>query len=126
MVAGAISELVGDAKMSANPGVSGNGPFHGMSEEVGQAASLVDLSARRAVEHDGVNLVIVEHPARDVFGEVSAWAEVSVGFVLVLVGGWAFLRASRLVVHTHEHGHGHEGHGGEEEEREASEYDDMN
>ena len=74
MVAGAISELVGDAKMSANPGVSGNGPFHGMSEEVGQAASLVDLSARRAVEHDGVNLVIVEHPARDVFGEVSAWA----------------------------------------------------
>ena len=43
-------------------------------------------------------------------GELSAWAEVSVGFVLVLVGGWAFLRASRLVVHTHEHGHGHEGH----------------
>lgn len=43
-------------------------------------------------------------------GAVSAWAEVSVGFVLVLVGGWAFLRASRLVVHAHEHGHGHEDH----------------
>lgn len=45
-------------------------------------------------------------------GVVSAWAEVSVGFVLVLVGGWAFLRASRLVVHAHEHDHGqgHEDH----------------
>ena len=36
---------------------------------------------------------------------LSAWAEVLVGFVLVVVGGWAFLTASRLVVHDHAHGH---------------------
>ena len=43
-------------------------------------------------------------------GMVSEWAEVTVGFVLVVIGGWAFMRASRLVVHAHEHGHGPEGH----------------
>jgi len=41
---------------------------------------------------------------------LSAWAEVSVGFVLVIVGGWALLRASRLVVHSHAHGHEQGGH----------------
>ncbi len=41
---------------------------------------------------------------------LSTWAEVCVGFVLVIVGGWALMRATKLVVHSHEHGHDDGGH----------------
>ncbi|MEE2779424.1 MAG: hydantoin utilization protein A [Myxococcota bacterium] len=44
---------------------------------------------------------------------ISQWAEVSVGFLLIVIGGWAFLRAKRIVVHAHPHAHSHS-HGHEE------------
>ena len=35
----------------------------------------------------------------------SAWAEFSVGILLILVGGWAVVRSQRLEIHAHEHDH---------------------
>jgi hypothetical protein len=37
---------------------------------------------------------------------LSAYSEFIVGFVLIFVGLWALLRATRMVVHTHDHVHG--------------------
>ena len=36
---------------------------------------------------------------------VSAWSEFVVGFMLIIVGFWAFNRTSRFVIHTHSHEH---------------------
>ncbi len=36
---------------------------------------------------------------------ISAWAEFFVGALLLAVGGWAFYRASQIVVHSHPHIH---------------------
>ena len=41
---------------------------------------------------------------------ISLWAEVSVGFLLIAIGGWAFMRATRIVVHAHSHSHDEPGH----------------
>lgn len=37
----------------------------------------------------------------------SAWAEFSVGFMLIALGGWALVRARRVVIHDHGHEHEH-------------------
>lgn len=39
---------------------------------------------------------------------ISDWAEISVGFLLIVIGGWAFMRALRIVVHAHPHDHDHD------------------
>ena len=41
---------------------------------------------------------------------VSAWSEFIVGFALVVMGLWAWRRATRVVIHAHAHDHGDEGH----------------
>ncbi|MDX1467922.1 MAG: hydantoin utilization protein A [Acidimicrobiia bacterium] len=40
----------------------------------------------------------------------SAWAEFSVGILLIGVGFWAVVRARRLEIHAHEHDHSEETH----------------
>ena len=36
---------------------------------------------------------------------ISAWSELLVGFMLILIGLWALRRASKIVIHTHPHEH---------------------
>jgi hypothetical protein len=36
---------------------------------------------------------------------LTRWAELSVGFVLIGIGGWAILQMRSIVVHAHPHGH---------------------
>jgi len=38
---------------------------------------------------------------------LSAWAEYSVGFLLIALGAWALWKASRMVIHDHGHDHVH-------------------
>ena len=98
LTAGAAHVVAGPDHLAALAPIAVNDPRRaarlGFLWGCGHGLGVVALGLLGVLAGRGLNIELM-----------SNWAEFAVGLALILVGLWAFRRASKIIIHAHEHDH---------------------